>query len=319
MVGVVYTDYHIFDECIKVDDALKSRRQLVLPEGYKSDEEYIEAFKQQTVLDKISVLSKERVIQNFEEMLGRMFEKTGINESEISYFISVDLYSNSSEDISICSYLHKKYNISNAVMFSLHQGCGSTFVSMGLAQKLLDEDHKYMLIISSCFVPSLSDWYIGTTVVGDGLGLILIGNTGGSYEIIDSISVSDGKISYDTFNNVAFKPNVLSVVIKGIGVIKSIIKRNGLTLDEISQIIPQNINYQKYSGLYTKMLNIGVEKIYLSNISNGGHLGDADIIRNLRDYFGTANVQAGEYYLLYGIDDPQGKDKSYNCVIIRTN
>lgn len=318
MAGVVYTDYHIYDECIRVGDALKSRRQFVLPEGYNNDEEYVEAFKQQTGLDKISVLSKDKVIRNFEEMLERMFEKTSISEKEIAYFISVDLYSNSNDNISICSYLHKKYNISDAVMFSLHQGCGSTFVSMGLAQKLLDENHRYMLIISSCFAPSLSDRYIGTTVVGDGLGLMLIGYDTGRYEIVDSISVSDGQVSYDIFNKVAFKPNVLSVVIKGTGVIKKTLNKNGMTLDDIVQIIPQNINYQKYSGLYTKILNVSPDKMFLSNIADGGHLGDIDIIRNLKDIFDDPSVKSGDYYLLYGIGGPQGKDKSYNCVIIRT-
>lgn len=320
MAGVVYTDFCVSKEFINVENVIKSSVRTVSVDRRHDDvEEYCASFKKQTGLDKISCIPKEQVIEKYEEMLKRMFEKTDIKPNEISYFIAVDLYSNASNDISICSYLQKKYKIENATMFSLHQGCGSTLISMGLARKLLDNNNKYMLIISSCFAPSFEGRFIGTTVVGDALGLMVISHQDSKFEIVDSISVSDGQISFDAYNGIEFKPDVVSVVVKGVGVIKQLISRNGLTMEDIQHVIPQSINYQKYSGLYAKMLGIKSEQMFLDNIAKGGHLGDVDIMRNFHDYFGSNALLKDKYYLLYGIGGPQGKDKSYNAVLVRVN
>jgi len=250
-------------------------------------------------------------------MFLRFLNETKIDPNDIDYFISVDLYSNTSTEISISSYLQKEFGINNAAMFSLHQGCGSTLVSMGMSKKLLDVKGKYMLIISSCFAPTVNNRYIQATVVGDALGMMVLSSESTDFEIIDYISASDGTLSHDKYNDIKREPDVISVIGKGVKTIKTLLTRNSLNISDIYMMIPQNINHQGYVNLYAKMLNLNPEKLFLENIPKGGHLGDVDIMRNFKDFSINNTIPEEANILLYGLGGPEGKDKSYDAVLVK--
>lgn len=49
--------------------------------------------------------------------------------------------------------------------------------------------------------------------------------------------------------------------------------------------------------IFARLLKINMEKIFTTNIENGGHIGDADTMRNIKDFY--MNNQVNDLCFLY--------------------
>ena len=158
-----------------------------------------------------------------------------------------------------------------------------------------------------------------TTIVGDALGIVVISKDESDIELIDVNSKSSGIISYNILNNVNQEIDVITVIKKGVETVKELLERNKISILKIAAFIPQNINYNIYTNIYAKFLGIPKERMFLENIPKGGHLGDIDIIRNLKDFKEKNILKKGDYIVLYGLGGPIGKDKDYHAILAKYN
>lgn len=313
MANICHLDYHLF-EFQKVEEVIKANKNFVLPENYSSVDEFCEDFKEQSHLDNISIGKPDDAFPIVDKMVEKFFSESKVKPEDVQYIVYVDQYFSTDEKASIPHGIAKKYNMEDAVVFNLHQGCGSSLTAMTLANKLLTEDDKYMIVLSACFVPNVELRYIVTTVVGDAVSMVVLNKSKGDIQLLADRTRSEGTMSLNYYNNINKELDAIAVIRVGIKTIKTMLKENNITIDDIDKMVPQSIHYNAYLNIYSNFLGIESEKIFLDNISKGGHLGDVDVIRNIKDY---SDAEKNKTVLLYGLGGPVGKDKNFNALLLK--
>ncbi len=96
------------------------------------------------------------------------------------------------------------------------------------------------------------------------------------------------------------RENLLMLNVKRM--ILDLLQRNNLSVNDIHKYVPQTIHYLLYR-MYAKSINVKLDRFFLDNIPKGGHLGDVDSIRNLKDAFLKYNETKGSKYMLFTLGD----------------
>ena len=105
----------------------------------------------------------------------------------------------------------------------------------------------------------------------------------------------------------------------GVLCIQNAWKSHNISPGEIEKIIPPNVRHDVYHDVYSKMLGISPDLFYLNNVSNGEHISDIDIIRNLVDYESNSKKNRGEFICLYSVDIEPTNDINYHLITLRRN
>lgn len=318
MAGIRYIDYHLPNKFIQAKDVISKVEDLVLPEFYNSFDDYFSDFFQQSGLEKITIENYEYCIELFSELLGKFFTDTQIDPAKVSYIFYTNPKCMNLNGVNIPYLLQQKFQMKNAYVTVIDQGCTGTIWSMGLSKSLLESDgEQYSIILSASFLHEAKNRYLFPTIGGDALGLMVLSNHLLNYNIIDCISISDGIYSYNKYNKKTDNAiNKLAIVKKGSVAVERLLHKNNLRQDDIFLMIPQSINKLSYTTIYPTMLKIRPEKVFVENIANGGHLGDVDTIRNLKDCIESYTVPPYAYILLYGQGIING-DLNYNSLLLQ--
>ncbi|MBK5345627.1 hypothetical protein JFU18_27990 [Bacillus sp. TH22] len=164
---------------------------------------------------------------------------------------------------------------------------------------LLNNNHaKSVLILTSdkTFVKDFR-YLKESSVMGDAACAVLVSKGSQQNQIIASNINVDATI----FNGEASAPEEFDWFLKSVstGIIKnlkSLLKDANFNSDDITLIIPSNINFPTWSNI-GKILKIPIEKFYFPTLSNTGHAHNSDPILNLHHAIYSKKIHPGDYYV----------------------
>lgn len=258
----------------------------------------------------------------FVEMLTKMFASGIAWPSEISYIIYAHGNSVSVGDpwalhsdevcVNVPYFLQQKMEMGNAIVFNVEQECTGSFTAINIAKLLVEHGGagKVLILSSNYFEYNQKRLMGGSVFVGDGQGLMLISSGSGPLEIIDGVGKTDGTI--DSINSFMDAKNQEKIVDVGASLIHDLLRKHGLSFDDVPFLVPLNTTPFVWRD-YAKRLGISLKKVFFENMGKGGHLGDVDLIRNLRDISSKQEVPNG-YLVVYGV----ATGTSWNALLLKT-
>ncbi len=261
-----------------------------------------------TGIKTVCVGDKENEPSMFCELLDKYYQTEDANRDEIDYVIYTK-GSSIAGDVNVPYYLQNRYKMQNAQVFCIGQECCATLLAVNLARDLIrNGSARRILILTSNFFESLERRFMGLFLVSDGIGLLELSSGTTGLSPLDFASATNG-----SFNKVQdLTSNASDVVDIGVNVINSLLKKNDLTISDISLIIPQNTNMSGWN-VYTKKLGIVKERIYSANFGGSGHMGDVDMIRNITDIERAHLLQKDELAIGYAL----GTGTSWNALLLK--
>ena len=214
-----------------------------------------------------------------EELVGEYLDEKKINPLDVEYIIYTKGSYIGKTDINLPYYIQKKLGFKNAIVFSLEQECSSSLLAAYILNALLKKKEGGIgIILTSNFFQTLESRLMGLFVVSDAVGLIEMSNGGEGFEIIDYDSITEGNI----MNAQDFIDHAEDVVKIGTKLIQRIICKEGLEINDIFSIIPQNTSLSGWYA-YFNTLSIVPEQLFKNNFGGLGHWGDVDFARNITD------------------------------------
>ncbi len=315
MAGIIYSDYYLPQNEIEVSQILACSKH-----KHARDEDFIECFISQSKQMTINIENEKDPIQIFDILLEKMLEQENIQASDVTHILYTSPNDRTKDGVYIPYYLQEHFGFVAASIIGMVQECVTTLQALQIADALVESGQaRNVLILSICFGWNIEDRYTGTTVVGDGAGIMLVGkNDNMLAKIIRGTALSQGLYSFYKYLKMPPKVSGMEIAKQGKEFIINFINENKLTLDNIHMMILQNINYSEYH-MYTQYLDISMDKIFTQNISRGGHLAEVDTIRNFTDFIKQNPPKDGGKILMYGsgtIGD--GMDAVYNTVLLET-
>ncbi|MBB6715556.1 3-oxoacyl-[acyl-carrier-protein] synthase III C-terminal domain-containing protein [Clostridium gasigenes] len=271
MSYISYLDYYIPETYVQAEEILKEVNAESINVNYLLNQ------------GKIKNISIENNL-NEHEMLFKLLDKYSSNNStnDFDAIIFQGADKNICNEMSIPYVIIEKYNMNKATVFALNQECSATIQGIEIANGLINSKKANKILVASvCMAKNSQERYEPPCIIGDGASLVVIENQG-DIKILDSFSKSDGKCSYNTYMNIPFERSQKEISINIKNTILTLLENNNLTSDDIKMIVPQNVNKVLYK-LHAKLLKVSIEKFFLRNIPFGGHIGDVDVIRNLKD------------------------------------
>lgn len=288
MSNIIYGDYYLPSNLVSAKN--------ILMKSTKLTDEFIMDFLEKSHIDKIAIEVERSEVYICMLLMDKLIKEKKILKNEINYIIYINVLESSKKTVCTPYLIQKQYNLTNCTVIILDIGCGATLQAITLADALIqNKNANKVLIISS--ILGIKGRYIKTTIVGDGAGILLLGNEGESSKVLDTISITDGEYSYNEFNEIRNDINKFNIIKKGSELIKELVNRNKV---DIKKIVPLSVNYYASQAL-AEFLDVPIEKLYLKNIPKGGHLGDVDVIRNYVDIIADKELHKGDKIILYGL------------------
>ncbi|MUH00712.1 hypothetical protein F7734_53950 [Scytonema sp. UIC 10036] len=307
--GISYSDYYIAEQSVSIEQLISNLSESNIPNGLDR-KQFTEILIETLGVQFVYVDDRKNELLRFHQLLQRYFLQYSSTPEEIDVLIYAagdsiasghSWAENDSECINIAYSVKHEFKLDNALLFNVAVECASTLIAMRIALSMLrDRSARKVLILSRNFYTNdrrLSLMGKGT-LVSDGAGIIELSADKTDCSIIDFVSIEDNRIS--KFSDFITKSQL--VVELGANAIKTLVERNSIKIHEISMIIPQNTTRFAWQR-YCKILDIPISKVFLDNISDYGHVGDVDTIRNLTDVWrrGKGFINVGDFVILYTI------------------
>ena len=260
----------------------------------------------------------------FVDMLTQMFATRIARPSEISHIIYArgnsicmgDPWALHSDEecINVPYFLQQKMEMANAIVFNVEQECTGSFTAIQIAKLLVEHGgaNKVLIVSSNYFELTQKRLMGGSIFVGDGQGLMLISGGSGLFEIIDGVGKTDGRI--DSVNSFLDPKNQQRVIDVGTSLIQELLRTHGLSFNDVRVLVPLNTTEFVWRH-YAKQLGISFTKVFFENMKKGkgGHLGDVDLIRNLKD-LSSEQEFPNSYLVAYGV----ATGTSWNALLLKT-
>jgi 3-oxoacyl-[acyl-carrier-protein] synthase III len=257
-------------------------------------------------LNEIAVEKDNDILDIFLNMITKMFEKIDIDPMKVKNIFYTNYKQYDYDDIvNIPDYLQAKYKLFNANVVIVNQHCSSVLQAMRIADSInKSEKGTYSLIISPYFAGETEDRYISFAIMGDGASIMLIGDDdyNKGFKIIDSSSITDGYVSY--YYHEHFKKIELTrydemklklMVYKSIeNTTAKIFEKYREWINDSKIRISSNIG-KKITDMDAKVLGDTYQNYY------GGHIGEVDIPRNLKDIMDSNKFEKGDKIVLFAI------------------
>ncbi|RAM51475.1 MAG: hypothetical protein C6Y22_11440 [Hapalosiphonaceae cyanobacterium JJU2] len=307
--GISYSDYYISEQSVPIEELISNLSESKIPHGFNR-KQFTEMLIQTLGVEFVYIDERKNELLRFYQLLEKYFLQSSSQPEEIDVLIYAagdsiasghSWADDESECINIPYFVKDEFKLENALLFNVAVECASTLMAMRIALSMLrDKSARKILILARNFYTNdrrLSIMEKGT-LVSDGVGIIELSADKTNCSIIDFVSIEDSRIN--KFSDFVRKPQL--VIEQGANVIKTLVERNSIALDDISMIIPQNTTRFAWQR-YCNILKIPTSKVFLDNISDYGHVGDVDTIRNLTDVWrkGKVFLNVGDFVILYTI------------------
>jgi 3-oxoacyl-[acyl-carrier-protein] synthase III len=319
--NICYLDYSIPETKLMIEELAEKDDSVKKHIDNTNIEDFCKDFKTKTGIEYIAIGTRNDLLSIFSKMLEKLLDNYKIDPVEVKYLFYADEYNylgEISEQVYIPYYLIQKFGLKKVTVIPIGSSCISTLVLMSFyAKGFHSMESGYSLLLSSSFMEQYKNRFKTFTVLGDGAAICLFSNNGnGLLNLCDGETFSDGvgSLSQRENNHVNRTPEGIMSTVK---MIKHLLERNGLTKNDIDILIAPNANqFALFSG-YAKLLGLPRNKIFHKNISNAGHLGDVDIIRNLKDFLDDKELIIQNKNILCYAMNAHGMDFTRGCALLK--
>lgn len=278
--------------------------------GYAKTDREIEDFIKNASLGEVTVENEKNRIEMIETLFDNIFSKRGYNPEKIDFVIFTADIPECYRDITVYQlYFMKKYGLSRANYFTMNQQCGTQLNAINLAESLIKtEKAEKVMIVSHNYIANVEHRLLdGYGIFGDGAAAAVI-----SSGCITMKFKKFKTVINPSYYNLKETPNsgtkYLEYLLNGVKSINELVK-DEMPLDSFDMIIPQNVNAMEWE-YYCAKLRYPIEKVFLQNIANYGHVGDADALLNLKDAYDKDVIKAGDNIILQSV----GAGASFNSL-----
>lgn len=246
----------------------------------------------------------------------KAIEDSGINKEDIGLLICATITPDCITP-SVASSILNDLGLDGIMAFDLNAACSGFIYALNTASSLLEaQGIKYALVVGCEVLSKIIDYTDRSTAIlfGDGAGAVVIGAKNNDASFICH-SKSD-------INNVLYAPSInLNTTFKNSyvdnhflhmngtevykfaitsceDIIREILKKNNLTINDISYVIPHQANYRIINSFASK-LGIDMDKIYI-NLDKYGNTSAASIAIALAEAKEKKLIKKGDKLLLVG-------------------
>jgi len=220
------------------------------------------------------------------------------------------------EPNSIVGRIQHQLGLKRSVGFSVwEQYCASIITALQVAQSMIRTSSvkTILLVGADCFFGSAKRTIDRITIQGEGSSAMIVKAGWMTNRLVSITTYVDGSFyrtsqcsqeDLERFDLVYFLATVRTI--------QRTLKKASLALDDISLIIPHNINVSSWDRVL-KMLKCDRSKLFAENIPRRGHIFGSDMVINLRDAISSGRLRRDEYALLM----TAGLGASWGCAIVR--
>lgn len=316
-----YTNYYTPGTTLSVDDYVKMLGDSFLQSIEMKRDDLVGVLKNAVGLERIYIEDRKNETDIYGAMLERYFAKGNTTPGQVDVIIYTRGNSvargnpwSMTDDycLNVPYYLQDEFKMHRAQVFNVEQVCSGTLVGTKIALSMIgDGSAQNILLLSGNFFQEPENRLMGGLgLVSDGLAMMEISAGDSGLALIDFAGTTNGSITMVK----DFRRGTIPAAIVQVGsdLIKSLLKKNNLTLKDIAMIIPQNISKSGWN-FYCQLLEYPREKVFLDNFDNGGHMGDVDIIRNITEVRKRKLLSPPDYSIVYGI----GTGTSWNALLVQ--
>jgi 3-oxoacyl-[acyl-carrier-protein] synthase-3 len=307
-VGLPYLSYYLPPEVVSIEQLAK---QMSMP-----DEE-VRLYRDVHGLEFVHIAQGETTGDMAVKASRQVLEDNEIDpESVDAVIMFYTAFTTSLEPNTVVGRIQRELGLKRAIGFSIwEQYCASIITAMRVAQAMIrtSEARTILLVGADCFFGSTNRAIDGITIQGEGSSAIIVKGDCATNRLVAITSHVDGSFyrtsgctpeDLERFNLVYFLATTR--------IIQRTLKKSNLTLDDISLIIPHNINLSSWDRVLA-MLKCDKGKLFAENVKKHGHVFGSDIVINLHDAINSSNLRKGEYALLV----TAGLGASWGCAIIQ--
>ncbi|MCR4441040.1 MAG: hypothetical protein QHH10_02810 [Peptococcaceae bacterium] len=316
MSGITHASYYLPEDTLEVAKILEQ-----IEDPRISRDEVYNFFVNQNGLERVPIERKKDQVEMLSLLLDGYFAAGASKPEEIGYVIYTSSYNLLRGNVCIPYLLQAKYGLVNASLVLCQQQCISVLQAIELAGALIDSGKaENVLILSIVYGFAEKERFLGTSILGDGAGLMVVGKNGCQARLAGSASISDGGFSYHRYYEIPEKGDSFGLsgnIKKGAEFTRLFLEKKKLGLEDVRLLIPLNINRHGYF-MFSRLSGIRMNKLFLNNLSRG-HLADVDTIMNYADAIRGQSFNKGDKFLLYGsgtIGRVDNHDTIHNLVLL---
>ncbi|KAA2255918.1 3-oxoacyl-ACP synthase [Solihabitans fulvus] len=199
--------------------------------------------------------------------------------------------------------LCRKLGLAHAVAFTVtHHACATGLLAVDIAGRLLASDGVpgalALVIAGEKTFTRDAELVPDTSIFGEGAAACLVSADGASDRLLSYVTRLrgdfDGRLVEDPGLAVRFAKEYPGSLAE---VILAAVQRAGLALDEISLIVPHNVNAVSWRRL-CRMIGYPVDRVLLDNVAVTGHCFAADAFLNYRLAADRGLLNPGDRYLM---------------------
>jgi 3-oxoacyl-[acyl-carrier-protein] synthase-3 len=196
--------------------------------------------------------------------------------------------------------LCRRLGLDHAVAFTVtHQACATGLLAIDMAGRLLaadpDPDALALVLAGEKAFTRDAQLLDETSIFGEGAAACLIRADGATDRLLSYAAnlrgdfddeVVDGSTDFQRDNPAALTAALLAAV-----------ARAGLRLDEISLILPHNVNVVSWQRL-ARQIGFPADRVLLDNVPRYGHIFCADAFVNYQTARDRGLLRTGDHYLV---------------------
>lgn len=249
----------------------------------------------------------------------RALESAGMEAGELELIVLATATPDSPVPSTVC-HVQRKLGAEQATGFDLGAGCTGFVVALMTAHGLVaGGGFRNALVLGAEVLTSITDYTARDTCVllGDGAGAMLVAAEGGGPTLIDHVTGLDGggaeliQVAAGGSRRPASAQTVERgehyltmrgrevyrfAVSKVPELVREILRRNGLTLDDVDLIVPHQANLRILEGV-SRDLGVGLERFAI-NIDRFGNTSAASIPIALEEASRCGRIARGDHVVL---------------------
>ena len=209
------------------------------------------------------------------------------------------------------SRLQSELDLPNASVIGINQlGCASIFAALRVARAMIaaESDLDTVLCVSADKFPPNQPRNLIYNVVSDGASAALVRRDAERNRILECTQVTKGAL----WDSGSLENEILAAYFPSAkNLIESTLEKAGLTIDDISLVIPHNVSTRSWEIL-GKLIGCPADRIYTDNIRCTGHTVASDNIMNLRRATEEGRIEKGDKLLLFTF----GYGLNWACMVV---
>ncbi|WP_433289822.1 3-oxoacyl-[acyl-carrier-protein] synthase III C-terminal domain-containing protein [Pseudonocardia sp. CA-142604] len=209
--------------------------------------------------------------------------------------------------------------LEHAVTFCLTQhACATGLLAVDVCGKLLaaDGDPNALALIftgEKAYTAYSQKFIIDTAVMGEGMAAILVRQGGEHDEVISYVTRTHGQFNQAPWLTHEQAREFDQLYPEALAeVMLAAIEQAGLTLDDITFVLPHHVNHNSWKRL-SKRIEMPMDRIFLENLPEVGHCFCADPFINYLSVSETGRLRTGEYYMMVSV----GLGATFSAMVLR--